>query len=78
MSSGERAGRDSHVVHLAPQSESDVTVAVHTNREQAARIVAWENERLATVPLGRARTPPATLGTAVMNVLGPVAARGKG
>ena len=78
MSPAERTLPDSSIVHLAPQSESEVTVTVHMSREQAARIVAWENKQLATVPLGRTQTPPAPLGTAVMSVLGQCAGDGKG
>lgn len=68
---------DHFIVNLASPSKSEVTVEVHMSRETAEKIVARENAQLAKLNLGRAQPPPATLGSAVMSVLGNFAANGK-
>lgn len=62
-------GRNRWVVHLATQTESEVTIEVRMSRETAEKLAAREAARLQALNPGRDDLPPKDVGTAVLHVL---------
>lgn len=64
-------------VHMGSRTNSEVMIEVHMSRAMAEQIAARETERLKELNRGRDGVPPESVGSAVLNVLGLYATRGR-
>ena len=64
-------------VHMGSRTKSEVMIEVHMSRAMAEQIAARETERLKELNRGRDDLPPESVGSAVLNVLGLYATRGR-